>query len=172
MLLRDQAGNVQRQLIANGQLLGQYGRGLDENKPATDRGDPNFTLVSRFNPSAASRPEKAGGSMSYVVRAGDSLQAIAQAVYGDGRLWYRIAQANGLSGSADLKAGQTLSIPAAAQPFNSADSYKPYRASEIVGDTSPNLPAPAKKGCGVVGQIISVIVAVVVLNGPGRLGWD
>jgi hypothetical protein len=73
VLLREQAGNVQRQLIANGQLLGQYGRGLDENKPATDRGDPNFTLVSRFNPSAASRPEKAGGSMSYMVRAGDSL---------------------------------------------------------------------------------------------------
>jgi hypothetical protein len=95
VLLRDQAGNVQRQLIANGQLLGQYGRGLDEHKPATDRGDPNFTPVSRFNPSAAGRPEKAGGSMSYVVRAGDSLQAIAQAVYGDGRLWYRIAQATG-----------------------------------------------------------------------------
>ncbi|MFN9804873.1 MAG: LysM peptidoglycan-binding domain-containing protein, partial [Betaproteobacteria bacterium] len=132
VLLRDQAGNVQRQLIVAGQLLGQYGRGLDETKPTTDRGDPNFTLVSRFNPSAASRPEKAAGSMSYVVRAGDTLQAIAQSVYGDGRLWYRIAQANGLSGSADLKPGQSLSVPAAAQPFNSADSFKPYRASEIV----------------------------------------
>jgi hypothetical protein len=73
-LINGAAGRVLlRQLIANGQLLGQYGRGLDENKPATDRGDPNFTLVSRFNPSAASRPEKAGGSMSYMVRAGDSL---------------------------------------------------------------------------------------------------
>ncbi|MFN9807296.1 MAG: hypothetical protein ACK56N_12820, partial [Betaproteobacteria bacterium] len=76
-------------------------------------------------------------------------------------LWYRIAQANGLSGSADLKPGQSLSVPAAAQPFNSADSFKPYRASEIVGDTSPNLPAPAKKGCGAIGTIIMVVVAVV-----------
>ncbi|MFN9806481.1 MAG: hypothetical protein ACK56N_08630, partial [Betaproteobacteria bacterium] len=45
VLLRDQAGNVQRQLIVAGQLLGPYGRGLDDTKPTTDRGAPNFPLV-------------------------------------------------------------------------------------------------------------------------------
>ena len=42
---------------------------------------------------------------------GDTLQTIAHSAYGDSSLWYRIADANGLSGNADLRVGQTLSIP-------------------------------------------------------------
>ena len=44
------------------------------------------------------------------VRAGDTLQAIAASVWGDASMWWMIAEANGLSGSETLIAGQTLSI--------------------------------------------------------------
>jgi len=45
------------------------------------------------------------------VQAGDTLQGIAQSAYGDSALWYLVAEANGLSSDADLRVGQTLTIP-------------------------------------------------------------
>jgi nucleoid-associated protein YgaU len=48
---------------------------------------------------------------AYTVRAGDTLQGIAAALYGDSNLWYRIAEANGLSGGASLTEGQSLNLP-------------------------------------------------------------
>jgi nucleoid-associated protein YgaU len=44
----------------------------------------------------------------YTVRSGDTLQGIAAALYGDGNLWYRLAEANGLSGNTALSEGQSL----------------------------------------------------------------
>jgi hypothetical protein len=84
--------------------------------------------------------------------------------YGDSRLWYVVAEANGLTGNQDLKAGQVLRIPATESSANAADTFKPYDPSKVVGDTSPFLPAPAAHGggCGGVGQIIMIVVAVVV----------
>jgi LysM repeat protein len=52
------------------------------------------------------------GSGSYNVRTGDTLQSIAQSIYGDGNLWYKIAEANGLSGNASLIEGRSLTLPA------------------------------------------------------------
>jgi len=40
----------------------------------------------------------------YVVRSGDTLQGIAQQLWGDASLWYKLAQANGLSAGATLAA--------------------------------------------------------------------
>lgn len=37
------------------------------------------------------------GGGGYVVQAGDTLASIAQAVYGDANLWYKIAGANGMA---------------------------------------------------------------------------
>ena len=37
---------------------------------------------------------------SYTVRGGESLQQIAASLYGDSSLWYKIAEANGISGGA------------------------------------------------------------------------
>jgi hypothetical protein len=102
------------------------------------------------------------------VRAGDSLQSIAQAVWGDASLWYMIAEANGLSASSSLSAGQSLSIPAKVSNFhNTSATFKPYDPNKAIGDTQPGSPAiaaaaAAKKGCGVVGQIIMVAIAVAV----------
>ncbi|MBN0989829.1 RES domain-containing protein [Amphritea sp. RP18W] len=102
-----------------------------------------------------------------MVGAGDTLQGIALAVFGDAKLWYLIADANGLQSDGDLKVGQTLSMPnQITNIHNSFDTFKPYNAGEIIGDTTPTLPDPppppsSSGGCG-VGNIIVAIIAVVV----------
>ncbi|HEY0303062.1 MAG TPA: LysM domain-containing protein, partial [Rhizomicrobium sp.] len=50
-------------------------------------------------------------SSSYTVGDGDTLQSIAAAMWGDAALWYLIADANGLTASSELAAGQTIAIP-------------------------------------------------------------
>ena len=65
---------------------------------------------------------------SYTVRGGESLQQIAQTLWGDAGLWYKLAEANGLSASATLNAGTTLVLPAGVtRNTNSAQTFKPYR---------------------------------------------
>jgi hypothetical protein len=88
------------------------------------------------------------------VRSGDTLQAIAQAAYGDSSLWYLIAEANGLRGNQDLRVGQALNVPTRVSGAqNSASTFKPYDPSKLVGGTTPNLPAPQAEGggCGTLG---------------------
>ncbi|WP_140637571.1 LysM peptidoglycan-binding domain-containing protein, partial [Methylibium rhizosphaerae] len=90
-----------------------------------------------------------------------TLRSIAQAAYGDNRLWWKIAQANGLSGDSDLRVGQTLSLPSATPSYNAADSFKPYDPASMGASAQPHLVMP-EGGCGVVGQIIMVIIIAVV----------
>ncbi|WP_316682958.1 LysM peptidoglycan-binding domain-containing protein, partial [Ralstonia flaminis] len=94
-----------------------------------------------------------------------TLQSIARSAYGDSALWFRIAEANGLSSDRDLRVGQTLNIPnKAAGVHNDGSVFKPYDPSKVVGDTTPNLPMPSDGGggCGVVGSIITMVVVIVV----------
>ncbi len=103
---------------------------------------------------------------SYVVRSGDSLQGIAQNLWGDSGLWYKLAEANGISGAASLFEGQTLRLPAGVMrnTYN-ASSVTPYNPAETLGDVTPSTPQavpPKKQKCGVFGQILLVIIAVVV----------
>jgi LysM domain len=103
----------------------------------------------------------------YTVGAGDTLQSIARSAYGDAGLWYRIADANGLSDNSGLRVGQALTIPnRVGTVSNNASTFKPYDPSKVQGDTTPNLPSPVAgeqdDGCGGLGQILMVIVAVVV----------
>ena len=164
VLQSTQGTNVLRQLIVGGQVLGRYGMGIDEADPRDSNGEPRFTSVSDFDSNfrgiSGSYPSASSGS--YQVQAGETLQSIAQAAYGDRRLWWRIAEANGLRGNDDLRAGQTLNIPGVASSANAADTYRPYDPAAMIGDTNPALPPPGDKGCGVVGMIIVIIVVVVV----------
>jgi hypothetical protein len=171
VLMVNQAGHLQRQVVVNGEVLGRYGVGIDTLKARNDDGSPRFAPVDRtgaefgfgYAPISSSQP--AAGVGAYTVQSGDTLQSIAAGAYGDSALWFRIAQANGLSGNGDLKVGQTLAIPSGVQgTHNNAGTFKPYDPSKVVGDTSPNLPAPPAKdsGCGVVGQIIILVVVVIV----------
>jgi YD repeat-containing protein len=105
----------------------------------------------------------AGGS--YTVRDGDTLSSIAGQLWGDSALWYKLAQANGMSSDTGLVAGRTLVVPSGViGNYNSASTFKPYDASLAYGDTSPTTPQPqaTKNKCGIFGQILVAIVAVAV----------
>ena len=157
-------GQIQRQLIVNGEVLGRYGQLINDKEQRNSAGNPNYITAADFNfsyqPISPHYPTAAAGA--YTVQNGDTLASIAQASYGDSSLWYRIADANGLSGNKDLRVGQTLGIPnQAGTVSNNATSFKPYDPSKINGDTTPNLPAPASEdsGCGGLGQILLVVIA-------------
>jgi YD repeat-containing protein len=162
-----QGGEYVYSLIVNGELLGQHGRKPDDQDPRNQWGGISVETKVEFGFGykriTGSYP--APGVGAFTVRAGDSLQTIAQAAYGDSTQWWRIAQANGLQSDRDLRVGQTITLPSIASgSANSSSTFKPYNPSEVVGDTSPNLPLPkaGDEGCGTVGLVIMVVVAIVV----------
>ncbi|MCB5426409.1 LysM peptidoglycan-binding domain-containing protein [Altererythrobacter sp. CC-YST694] len=119
---------------------------------------------------------RVGGS--YTVQTGDTLQSIAQSVWGDANLWYKLAEANGLSGYATLTEGQTIALPTGVvrNAHNSA-TLKPYDPASMVGSVSPtpaDPPQPPKKNnCGMFGQILLAAIAIGISAwlGPEILGF-
>jgi len=63
-------------------------------------------------PAAAASTNASGSSSRHTVVRGESLWRIAEATYGDGRAWTRIAEANDLSNPNLLAIGQELELPA------------------------------------------------------------
>ena len=103
----------------------------------------------------------------YSVRSGDTLQGIAQQLWGDANLWYKIAEANGLTASSSLTDGQSLVIPAGVfRNHQTAQTFLPYDQGRFLqlAEPSPLFPSPAAKGgkCGVFGQILLAAIAVAV----------
>jgi LysM domain len=104
------------------------------------------------------------------VRGGDTLQSIAQMYLGSPAYWYLIADANGLSGTEPLTEGATLNIPnKVANSANSAETYKVYNESEIIGSTSPEIRTIKKKKKWyqkLIEILIVVIMIVAAANSP------
>jgi hypothetical protein len=71
-------------------------------------------------------------------------------------LWYKLAEANGLSGQAGLSEGQSLRIPAGVMKNTyNASTFQPYDPADTIGDTSPTKPHPPKVNiCGGFGQFV------------------
>jgi LysM repeat protein len=157
---------LQRQLIANGQVLGRYGTGPDPVKPKDDDANPQFTTGADLNFTYQLVNDTHPGTTptAYRVQPGDTLQGIAKQAYGDAGYWYRIAEANGLEAKTALQTGQHLQLPGLpGTTFDRAESMRPYDASLVVGDTTPTMPPPPPDdgGCGILGMIFVIIVAVV-----------
>lgn len=152
ILQRVQDGKVTRTLIVNGELMGTTGPTV-----GGDDFSPSFRPIDGGNPSAAPG--------SYRIQAGDTLQSIAQQAFGDSRLWYLIAEANGLSGDRDLRVGATVTVPnRVTGNHNDYKTFKPYDPGKLIGDTQPTMPVPKADGgggCGGIGTIIVAVVAVV-----------
>lgn len=66
--------------------------------------DPRTVAAEPATPTAA-------GSRSYVIKSGDTLEAIARAQLGDGQKWRQIASANPGINPNNLKVGQSITIP-------------------------------------------------------------
>jgi YD repeat-containing protein len=166
ILQKTQGSAVERELIANGNLVGTTGMGTDPNGVSSGP-NPTFVDLTNFDPTYrpinANFPAPTPGA--YTVNAGDTLQNIAQGAYGDSKLWYLIADANGLSSNNDLRVGQTLNIPnRVTDVHNSSSDFKPYDAGSVVGSTTPNLPdPPAQSDGGGCGGVLGIIVMVVVM---------
>jgi hypothetical protein len=119
--------------------------------------DQNFDPI---NPSTDS------GGGRYTAQDGDTLQTVAAAVWGDAAMWYLLAEANGMTGDTQLAAGMSLIIPAkVANVHNNADTFRPYDPNKAIGDVSPTEMKPPerpKAPCGMMGQILLIVIAVAV----------
>jgi large repetitive protein len=103
------------------------------------------------------------GTTQVVVGDNDTLQSLAQRVYGDASLWYVLAAANGLTATATLTSGTTLEAPQVTTNTNDASTFKPYNPSDITGPNAPSLPdipPPASHSCNGIATIIVALVAV------------
>ncbi len=119
--------------------------------------DQSYDLIN-----ANSEP---GSASSFPVRAGDTLESIAQALWGDASLWYLLAAENGVGRSDAIAQGMSIRVPPkVANLHNNVDTFRPYDPNKAIGDVQPSTPKPPPKakGCGVVGAIIMVVIAVVV----------
>ena len=104
------------------------------------------------------------GAGLVAVNDGDTLQSIAQRVYGNSSLWYVLADANAVTDET-LFTGQMLKTPQVQTNKNDSATFKPYNPAEVIGPTEPGTPYIAKPqaaGCGGIGMIIMIIVAIVV----------
>lgn len=160
--LRDEthAYKPKLQLFFNHEQVGTLtSAGLTNNPFYIANFDVNYTPVSGDYPGQA--------PAQVVVQEGDTLRLVASRIWGDGNLWYLIADANGLQDpDALLPQGQVLQIPNEVVTLaNTADSFKPFNLNEVLGDTTPTQPAPPPPknggGCGVVGQILVTVVAII-----------
>ncbi|MDF0607287.1 LysM peptidoglycan-binding domain-containing protein, partial [Neisseriaceae bacterium TC5R-5] len=116
-------------------------------------------------------PNYPGQTPSFTtVRSGDTLQSLALNLWGDSSMWYLLADANGLSGSETLVAGQVLKVPnKVTNIHNNSSTYRPYNPGQAIGDVSPTLPEPPPPpsrgggGCGFLGTILILAVSVAVV---------
>jgi len=95
---------------------------VDAQPAAAQQTTPAASDVQAAPPAApAAPPEAADASapaaeQTYTVRSGDTLGAIAKRLYGDERRWRDIATANEGLKPKKLRPGQTINLPAGAQP--------------------------------------------------------
>lgn len=82
------------------------------------------------------------GNSRYVVQNGDSLIDIALSSYGDGGLWYLVADANGVTSDPAeplpvTEVGKAYDIPDAVRSSHTASTYMPFGMGEVVGNDRP-----------------------------------
>ena len=111
---------------------------------------------------------------AYTVQAGDTLESIAQRVYGDSSLWYLIGDANGILNRQAVPGqdeffhiGQRLTIPPTATgQHNTSNTQRILDANTMIGNTSattamPTPKPPKPKQHSIWAKIIVAVVAVV-----------
>ena len=127
-----------------------------------------------YEPIGPNYPAQTPGSVT--AKDGDTLQSLAAGLWGDKSLWYLLADANALTGSEKLAAGQILRVPnKVTNIHNNSGTYRVYNPGEAIGDTSPTLPTappppppPGGGGCGTLAMIIIVVIVVIVANVVGQ----
>lgn len=149
ILRKELKGNNTYSLLVNGEIVGTSSKDY-----ASDTINQSYVNQSALSSS---------GPSIYITQLGDTLQSVAKAVWGDATLWYLIADANGIIAD-QFQEGSRILIPAReVAGGNRNDTLKPYNPGEIIGNTTPNMPMPAgPDGCGMVGSIVTVAVAIIL----------
>ncbi|QNN46213.1 putative Ig domain-containing protein [Thermomonas brevis] len=148
ILTRRDGGVTQHYVYVNGQQVATLGE------------DGKIDAASQLTAFDSSQM----GTEPAMVLEGDTLQSIAQRVYGNGSLWYVLAAANAVT-DAELVAGSTLKVPSVKTTANDATTFKPFDPNQIQGSTTPSLPyitPPPKHHCNALATVLMVVVAIVV----------
>ncbi|OEZ54738.1 DUF4214 domain-containing protein [Duganella sp. HH105] len=138
-------------LIVNGQVIGE------------ETNSSNNVLGSSY--AAVTSPALSAPLSTYsVLNPSETLRSIAQAIWGDSKLWYLIADANALSSDSKLETGRILRIPTRVNTLhNDYATFKPYDPIEAIGNTTPAMPPPSQGGdCGGMGAIVVMAVTIAV----------
>ncbi|WP_395689785.1 LysM peptidoglycan-binding domain-containing protein, partial [Caenimonas koreensis] len=166
VLATQQGTRLLREFIVNGEVLAQYGQGVDRVTARDKDGNPIFNdniadFQLGYKSITPSYPNASPGT--YTVQTGDTLRSIAQSAYGDSKRWYQIAEANGISSDAQLRVGVSLNLPnLVGASHNDAGTFALYDPSKIVGDTSPYLALPPQPSDNFFGQVLMMAVAILV----------
>ncbi|MGV7206673.1 hypothetical protein ACLB1G_02330 [Oxalobacteraceae bacterium A2-2] len=155
ILQQDKGGRITHMVLANGQLLG----GSDETSELFTQRVSSITSGS----SAAS-------PSVYTVPALQSMQDVANAVWGDRTLWWLIANANPGVDTGQVPVNTKLNIPVRVSAVHADyQTFEAYDPAKIIGDTTPRVAALQGQGggCGNVGKLIMVAVSVAVTMSTG-----
>ena len=143
-------------LYANGNPVGQNTVGTD-GKLTVQLDSGSYAPVQNLSDS------NPGNNLTYTVNAGDTLQSIAEQMYGNASLWFVIADANGLSADTPLTQGMQLLVPNTIQNGTiTALNHKVYSETDLVGSTLPNLKSPPPPHHGGCASILAIIIVVVI----------
>lgn len=121
-------------------------------------------------------PESPQDSLgTYTLQPGDTLESVAQQVYGDSSLWYLIADANGISDrkasvggdKSPIRAGQRLTLPPVATGQHHTNAtHKVLSSTHMLGNTAataalPTPRPPKPKHHSIWSKVIVAVVATV-----------
>jgi YD repeat-containing protein len=148
-------------LYVQGNAVAQTGISIEAGGLASVLDSGNYALFQDIDSNYPT-----ASTITYTVQAGDTLQSIADRVYGNSSMWYLIAEANDIPADAALAAGRVITVPSTSNsgPIT-ADTHAVYSQDDVTGSTMPNLQSPPPSGhhgCSGLLQVLVVIVAVVV----------
>lgn len=141
---------------ANGKAVGATGKD-DEGEALAELGTGDYSPVKHLN---ADFPT--GAISSFTATGGETLKQLAGILLGNQNLWFVLAEANGLSATDTLSAGQSITIPNNVETAHfDSETHKVYNESEIIGNTMPNVrQKKKKKKCG---SFLAIVITVVVV---------
>jgi len=126
----------------------------------------DFIAQAAASNAAPEAPQDSLGS--YTARAGETLEQVAMAVFGDKSLWYIVADANGVSNKTEgLDSGRRLIIPSlSSNQHQTSQSRHVMSGQSLYGDTSPTAhmpapPPPPKHHHSFLKALATAVVAVV-----------